>query len=67
MRNDHVLYAFTVTIFLINFRPKLPHCHVLQMTASNCLKLGILALQFINRKSIKNNEYMITGYHFVSI
>ena len=54
MRDDHVLYAFTVTIFLMNFRPKLSHCHVLQMTGSKCQKLGILALPFINRKPIKN-------------
>ena len=67
MRDGHVLHAFTVTIFLINFRPKLPHCHVLQTTGSNCLKLGILALQFINRKPIKNKEYLLIGYDFVSI
>ena len=37
------------------------------MTLSKCLKLGILALQYINRKPIKDKEYMLIGYDFVGI
>ena len=54
MRGGHVLHAFTVTLFLFNFSPK-------------CLEQGILALEHVNRKPIKNKEYLPIGYHFVSI
>ena len=37
------------------------------MTGQKCLKLGILDLQYINRKPVKNKEYVLTGYDFVSI
>ena len=67
MRDGHVLHTFTLTAFLINFRPKFPLCHDLQMTGSKYLKLCILALQYINRKPIKNKQYLLNGYDFVSI
>ena len=37
------------------------------MTGSKCLTLRILAFQHINRKPIKNKEYLLIGYDFVSI
>ena len=58
MKDDHVLLAFTITIFLTNFRPKLQLCQDLQMTGSEYLKL---------RKPIKNKQYLLIGYDFVSI
>ena len=62
MRDDHVLHAFTLTVFLINLSQKYRiYCQDLQMTGSKCLKLGILALQYINRMPIKNTEYLIIG------
>ena len=67
MKNDHALHAFTITVFLINFRPKLPHCHDFQKTGSKCLKLGIQAPQCINRKQITGKDYLPIGYDFLSI
>ena len=40
------------------------YSHYLRMTEPKNLKLSILALQSINRKSIKNKEYLWTGYAF---
>ena len=37
------------------------------MTGSKCLKLGTLALQNIDITAIKNKEYMLLDYDFVSI
>ena len=40
------------------------NCHDLQTTGSKCLKLGIPALQCINRKPIKNEEYFTNWIQF---
>ena len=37
------------------------------MTGPKCLKLDILAFEYINRKPVKNKEYLLIGYDFVSI
>ena len=43
------------------------YCHNLQTTEPKSLKLAFLALQYINRKRIKNKESLIIWYNFVSI
>ena len=37
------------------------------MSGPKCVKLGTLALQYINRKPVKNKEYLLIGYDFVGI
>ena len=66
LRDDHVFHAFTVTVFLINFRPKLPHCHDLQMTGSKYPKRGI-SYSPVHQQKAYQKEYLLIGYDFLSI
>ena len=66
MGDEHGLHKFTVTVFLIKFRPEWHiYWYTLQMTGPKSLKLDVLALQFINKKPIENKEYLIICYDFL--
>ena len=68
LRNDHVLHAFDATVFLSILGQNCHiNCHNLQMTGPKCLKLDILAFEYINRKPVKNQECLLIGYDFASI
>ena len=61
--------AFTVTVFFKSILGQNCHinCHDLQMTGPKYLKLGILALQYINRKHVEDKEYVLITYDLVSV
>ena len=67
MRDDHVLHAVTVTVFLINFQQNCHiNCHDLQMTGSKYPKRGI-SYSPVHQQKAYQKEYLLIGYDFLSI